>query len=172
MAAPKKPTGPTRLIGSSATGRISKVAPTLNGNTRKPDPQLAGDTIYKGQRDAAHKALSDYATEMASSQNQYNTDYTRNMFDTNAQEKVANVNQSDDYASRGMSHSGLRARAGMDIESDFDRRKSTLDADKGAFGSGIATGLQSFNSTQRLNDTRYRNEAINRRAEYKSAGLP
>ena len=164
-----------KTVGSSATGRISHIAPAKpKGATTKKKPavdQLAGDTTYKQQRDAAHRALGDYQAQMAASQNSYTTDYNRNLYNQNKQESVDQVNQADDYAARGMSHSGVRLKASGDLKSSYDDRSNTLNEGQANFNSSLASGFQNYQSTQRLNDVRYRNEAINRRATYLGSGL-
>lgn len=159
-------------IGSSATGRISVIAPIKPAiGNRAIDPQLAGDTAYREQMNEAHRALADYQTRMVGSQNSYNTNYRRNLNTQNDREKLDQVDQADDYASRGMSNSGLRVRAASELHTNYDKQQGTLDEGKADFMGNLKSGFQDFQSQQRLNDTRYRNDAINRRASYLSAGL-
>ena len=163
-----------KSVGSSATGRISHIAPAKpkpSVSSKQPIDQLAGDTTYKQQSDAAHRGLADYQSQMAASQGQYNTDYTRNLYNQNKQENVDQEAQANDFASRGMSHSGLRIQAATKLHAGYDDRSNSLNEGQAAFNSNLQSGLQNFKSTQRLNDTRYRNEAINRRAVSLSAGL-
>ena len=163
-----------KTVGSSATGRISHIAPAKPKGTVKKKPavdQLAGDTTYQQQKNEAHRALADYQAQMASSQNSYNVDYNRNLYNQNKQEAVDQVSHADDYAARGMSHSGVRVKAAGDLNNNYDDRSNTLNEGKANFNSGLSSGFQNYQSTQRLNDVRYRNEAINRRATYLGSGL-
>lgn len=142
--APKKPKAP-------------KGPPSLNS-------YLAGDTAYKQQMDAAAKAAADYQTQMTGQQNNYNTEYTRNMGNLHDQEKLDSNDATNDFASRGMISSGLYVKNQNDLATNYNKRESTLDDGKAEFMANLGFGKTNFDSTNNLNKQRYRNEAIQRRA--------
>lgn len=172
---------PLNAVGSSITGRVSKIRPQMTATAtpirpRSPqlpaiDRDLAGDTVFRGQRNEAHRALSDYQARMANSQNTNRTNYTRDVINTKRDRGFAREDQGDDYASRGMSHSGLRVRASSDLNTDFDNKLGGLSDKRAQFLTDLTQGFNEFRSTQRVNDTRFRNEAINRRATHVGEGL-
>ena len=158
-----------KSVGSSNTGRISPIAPPPPAPPPPPKPPsidqwLAGDTVYKQQTDASAKALADYMAQMTGQQNSYNTEYQRNLGNLSDAEKLAQTDTENDYASRGLSTSGVFLKALADLKADYDKRESTLSDGRAEFLSNLANGLTNFRSTQGINNTRYRNEAINRRA--------
>ena len=159
-----------KAVGSSSTGRISHIAP-VKPAMPSLNKDLAGDTTYRTQFNEANRAGVDYQTRMGASQNSYNIDYTRNLNNQNRERGFAQRDQADDFASRGMSHSGLRTHASSDLTTDFDNRKGALNEGLAQFSGNLNSGFQDFQSQQRVNDRRYQNEAINRRATAMGAGL-
>lgn len=159
-----------KSVGSSSTGRISSIAPpppAPPSPPKAPDANawLAGDTTYKQQMDASKKALADYIAQMTGQQNNYETEYTRNTMNLADQEKQARTNTEEDYASRGLSTSGLFLKALSDLATQYDKQESALSSGRAEFLSNLQNGLTNFKSTQGINNTRYRNEALNRRAQ-------
>lgn len=152
----RKPTYSSgKTVGSSATGRITPVAP----------PPSYKDTTYQQQQLDSTKALADYMAQMTGQQNNYNTEYTRNTLGLADQQKLDDASMSDDYASRGMSQSGVALKAHADLGTDYGKRQSALDSGKAEYTGNLATGLANFKSTQGINNQRYQNEAINRRIQ-------
>lgn len=159
-----------KSVGSNSTGRISSIAPPPPAPPAPPRPPdinswLAGDTAYKQQMDASKKALADYIAQMTGQQNNYETEYTRNTMNLADQEKQARTGTEEDYASRGLSTSGLFLKALADLTANYDKQESALGAGRAEFLSNLQNGLTNFKSTQGINNTRYKNEALNRRAQ-------
>lgn len=146
-----------KTVGSNKKGHITPIAPSRVWSANK-------DTTYKQQNSAAVKALKDYVSGQATSQNQYNIEYNRNNKNLLDQQKIANVNQADDYASRGMSTSGLRVKAQGVQDNEYGKQRDVLRQASLNFGTTARSQLGNFKSTQAINDTRYKNEAINRHA--------
>lgn len=156
-----------RQIGSNNVGRISSIAPPAPPPPPKPpsiNEWLAGDTAYKQQTDASQKALRDYLAQMTGQQNNYNTEYERNLGNLGDAEKLATTDTENDFSARGLTTSGLYLKALADLKADYDKRESTLADGRAEFLGNLQNGLTNFKSTQGINNTRYRNEAINRRA--------
>lgn len=158
-----------RTIGSNTQGRISNVAPPAPAPPPAPKPPsidqwLAGDTTYGGQMSASKKALADYLAQMTSQQNQYQTDYERNRMGLEDQEKLATTDTENDYASRGMSTSGLYLKALADLKADYDKREGGLAEGQAAFLANLNSGKTNFMSQQQIEQAKYRQDAINRRA--------
>lgn len=150
-----------KSIGSNSTGRISPIAPPRVPNI---NDYLAGDTAYKQQMDASSKAAADYLAQMTGQQNNYNTEYTRNLSDLGTQEKLDGVDHTNDFAARGMMQSGVYVKDRADLANNYNKREATLADGKSEFMGNLGFAKTNFDSQQRLNTTRYRNEAIQRRA--------
>lgn len=153
-----------KSVGSNSQGRITPIAPPKPKPPMSIDQWLAGDSAYKQQTDAAMKSLNDYRAQMTGQQNNYNIEEARNKGDLADQQKLAESAMTDDYASRGLSQSGLALKAFADLATDYDKRNSALDQGAAEFTGNANTGLQNFQSTQGINATKYKNDAISRRA--------
>jgi hypothetical protein len=156
-------------VGSNAQGRISPIAPPPAAPPPTPQPPsidawLAGDTTYGQQENAAHKAAADYLAQMTQQQNQYQGDYTKNLLNLQDQETQAQGNLGDDYASRGLSQSGLMLKALADLKTQYDKQQSDLESGRASFLQNLQSGLTNFNSQNALQQQQYRQDAINRRA--------
>lgn len=128
------------------------------------DQYLAGDATYKSQLDAQKKAIADYLAQMNGQTSQYNNQYTRDTSDLSTAEQQALRDQSDDYASRGLTNSGLFVKARSDLTSDYDKRESTLSTARANFLANLQSALTNFKGDQSLDLQKYRNDAIARRA--------
>ena len=162
--APIKPSG--KAIGSNKTGRITPIAPPKPKVAAKPIPQWSAeqDTTYQQQEAAARNALADYLAGQTNSQNQYNIENTRNTQDLAHNKELAYENLHDDYASRGMSASGMALKAYQDQSNDYARQQDVLNQGALNFGTTAMSQLGNFKSTQSIDSLRYRNDAINRHA--------
>lgn len=167
---PRYTPGPVRYssgksVGSNSTGRITPIAPPPPPKPPSIQQWLSGDATYKQQQDAMKKAMADYQAQMTGQQNNYETEYNRNLLSTQDAEKLAQTDTENDYASRGLSTSGLYLKALNDLHTDYDKREGALADGRAEFLANLAAGLTNFQSTQGLNNTKYRNDAINRRAQ-------
>lgn len=158
-----------KSLGSNGSGRISSVAPPPPAPPPPPaapsiNQWLAGDTAYKQQTDAAKKAMADYMAQMSGQQGSYETEYQRNLMNTGDAEKLANTDLENDYASRGLTNSGLFLKAKTDLSTDYDKRESTLADGRAEFLANLKAALTNFQSTSNINSTKYKNDAIARRA--------
>lgn len=155
-------------IGSNSTGRISPVAPPAPPAPKKPpmsiEQWLAGDTAYKQQTAAQTKGLADYQTQMGAQEANYRTDYTRNDLNQDDQYKVNKQSMADDYASRGMSESGLAVKSYADLATEYQKQQSALSTGQAQYLANNQTGLANYKSTQNIDAQRYKNEAVQRRA--------
>lgn len=167
--APQQHYSSGNTVGSNAQGRISPIAPPPPAAPPAPPPEsidqwLAGDTTYQHQEDAAHQAARDYLAQMTNQQNQYQGDYVKNLANLGDQQTQADSNLQDDYASRGLSQSGLMVKALSDLKTQYDKQQSDLASGRASFIQNLQSGLTNFNSTNNLQQQQYRQDAINRRA--------
>lgn len=168
--APSRPISSGNSIGSNSTGRISPIAPPPPAAPPPPpaapdiNQWLAGDTTYKSQMDASHKALQDYLTQMTGQQNTYNQDYQKNILNLGDQQKQGQGDLENDYASRGLSQSGLMIDALAKFKTEYDKRQSDLASGRASFLQDLTSGKTNFQSTQGLQEQKYKQDAINRRA--------
>ena len=162
--APTRPTRPTqpsgKTVGSNKTGAITPIAPP------KPPPLWTAeqDTVYQQQEAIAKKAFDDYMSGQTTAQNQFNIEDTRNDSNLQDQQRIAQTNMQDDFASRGMSESGLALKAYADQINDFKKQQSVMDQGALNFSTTAASQLGNFNATQAIDRQRYKNDAINRHA--------
>ena len=153
-----------KTVGANSTGQISAVAPVYKPPSLTAAQWTAQDTTLKHQRDAAHLALQDYIAQRTQQTANYQTEYNRNTQDTQDNQKVDRLSLGDDYASRGMSFSGLGLKAVADQGTDYAKKYSALGAGRGQFLGNAQSAYQNFLKNQQINDVRYRDEAIARRA--------
>lgn len=147
-------------LGSSATGRVSAAAP-------KPpslNDYLGTDSAYMSQKSALDKAMADYKAQQGQSQTQYLTGYAGDL-DTLGKNRTSSLGDlENDFAGRGLLQSGLYADSMSDMNTDFDKRQSTLEQAKAAFLAQLSGDLTNFTSEQGLTLTRAQQEAAARRA--------
>ena len=172
--APVKPSGKT--VGSNKTGAITPIAPpkpvapvrpvTAKSTPARPAPLWTAeqDTVYQQQEAIAKKAFDDYMSGQTTAQNQFNIEDTRNDSNLQDQQKIAQTNMQDDFASRGMSESGLALKAYADQINDFKKQQSVMDQGALNFSTTAASQLGNFQATQAIDRQRYKNDAINRHA--------
>lgn len=112
-----------------------------------PDPKA--DATYKAQMADLARQLADYQASQGLASSQYQGSYGQGLHklgyengafnpnDLNDSYGQAVDNNANDFASRGMLHSGLYGQSVGNINTDFNQRKTDLD-----------TGLKNFGDTQ------------------------
>lgn len=153
--------------GAPAPGAVK--TPTTPAKPATPaaptvDQYLAGDTVYQQQLAAIHRALADQQTSQSSAQNDYLATYGQNQHDIQTEQTRAIPQQQDDYAGRGLFHSGLYAKAAGDMISDYSDRNAKLDLAKQQYLTGLQQQGQNFASQQDLAQQKAMQDAISRRA--------
>lgn len=169
-----KSTTPTRApaarqntpVGSSRSGSImpSAAAPPPPPGPPSIDQFLAGDATYKSQADALAKALADYQNQGKLQTDQYTGTYDQNARQLKLDQKDAETNINDDYASRGLLNSGVFAKAFSDLQNQYADKQKSLDTDKANFLANLASATSNFQSDQQLQLEKAKQDAINRRA--------
>lgn len=160
--------GFSRGVGSNSSGRISSKAPPP---APKPPPPpnpaqwLLTDTAYKAQMDAQQKAMKDYMAQKTAQENTYNTEYTTNLGDLGKQEKLDYGDLEADYGARGMGFgSGAAQKALADLTGQYNDREARLLADRNEYLANLTNALTNFQGTSNINQQRYKQEALARRA--------
>jgi hypothetical protein len=144
-------------IGGSKPGGVGNTNPATGGpaNPAVPAPvdpvnqYLGSDTTYQSQLAAINKALADYQAQMGADANQYQVAYGQNVHDLGVNRDKSIYDNTNDFAGRGMFHSGLYGKASGDIVNDYTNQQMQ-------FGN--------YNAEQALAQQRAKQEAINRRA--------
>lgn len=125
---------------------------------------LAGDTTYLATKSALEKALKDYKARMAQQRGQYDTEYNMNLGNLNTSRRAAVGDQQNDFASRGVLHSGVYAKSLGELQSDYDARQNALTTGRANYRADLASALKDFQTEQGLALQNARQNAINRRA--------
>lgn len=125
---------------------------------------LLGDTTYQDQLAQLRKAYTDYVANQNLSRTNYQNQYGLNVRDLTKQRTQGLQDVTDDFASRGLSQSGLYGQAYADAQSEYDRRQTELDTARNAFLTDLAQQLSNFKGDQQTATTSAKQEAIARRA--------
>lgn len=174
--AAKKPGTPTGsvnkpTVGNSTPGGVGHTLP--NGKPApvtavKPKPTvdqwLGSDTAYQNQLASLNKQLADYRAQNANDLSQYDTNYAQNARDIGINRDRSVTENTNDFAGRGLFHSGLFAKASGDVINDFTNQSNKLDVARGQYQQNASTSLQNYMNENQLAIQRARQEAINRRS--------
>lgn len=165
-AAPVAPrvSNPAPRVGNTSTGAIAPVTQPPPPSAPSIEDFLAGDTTFKSQNDALSKAWADYQNQQKLQTDQYETGYKTNVEDLGKQKVLDEAALNDDYASRGLSASGLFAKAYTDFLNDYANKQKQLDTSRSDFLANLNTAGQNYKSDSDLQLERARQDAINRRA--------
>ena len=141
----------------------------------KPQPQsalqkwLAGDTTYQDQLSEFNKSKSDYNTTYNTQVQQADRDYAETQRELNLQGQKDRMAQQNDFAGRGILHSGVFAQALSDYNNDFNTKSNNLLTGKTDKLGDLSTQRNSFLQELQLQLNAAKQDAIRRRAE--SLGL-
>lgn len=121
-----KPTA-TKVTPSNgkSTGRPARENP----KPRKPsatDKYLAGDTTYQQQLADYNKSKADYLSNYNRQSGIVNRDYAESTRQLNRQGAQDRLDQQNDFAGRGILHSGVFAKALGNYNTDFNARMASL----------------------------------------------
>lgn len=133
----------------------------------KPNPNkdyLTLDSAYKQQSAALAKAKRDYTAQQNTARTGYLTNYAYDVNTMGRNRQAAVGDQENDYAARGMMHSGLYGDAMAKTGNEWDTKRSQLELAKRQYLAGLTSDLTNFTAQQGLTDVQARQEAAARRA--------
>lgn len=144
--------------GGGGGGFGGFAAPAVDPNAWKTD------STYLAQLAALDKALKDYQAQKDDSMNRYNVDFTNRTRDLGIDKGLAQDSNYNDYASRGMYHSGLMVDATGKLLDMFSRRQGDMETAKANYLAGLNTDFTNFQSEQDLTRQKAQQDAIARAA--------
>lgn len=162
--------------GKKVTPTSGKIpAPTTqftNANLApSTDSFLAGDTTYQDQEAQLRRAYAEFVANQNLNLNNYNVNYGLQKRVLGKNRDRALTDSTDDFAGRGLLHSGLYAKSYSDTQGQFDDQQAQMDAAKAQYESGLNAALSSFQNDQQTTLTSAKQQAIARRAAKYNLGV-
>ena len=182
-SAPVKINGPARPTVSNATPTVIKKPVVKKPVIKKPAPKkvtpkkpapkrpqsatqkyLAGDTTYQQQLADYNRSKADYNANYTRQSGIVNRDYSESQRALNRQGAQDRLDQQNDFAGRGILHSGVFAKSLGDYNTDFNSRVKALTTGKTDQLGDLGSQRSSFLRQLQLEMNNAREDAIRRRA--------
>jgi hypothetical protein len=163
---------------ASITANAAKSSTAIQPRAaKKPAPKpvsalekwLAGDTTYQQQLAEFNKSKSDYGATYNKQLGVTNRDYNETQRELNLQGQKDRMDQQNDFAGRGILHSGVYAQALGDYNTDFNTKQHNLVTGRTDKVGDLADQRNSFLRELQLQMNAAKQDAIRRRAQ--SLGL-
>lgn len=163
----------TNSAPKAPTARLAKMPTGLKGPAPKPKPKplsalqkwLAGDTTYQQQLAEFNKSRGDYQATYNKQVGITNRDYNETQRELNLQGQKDRMDQQNDFAGRGILHSGVYAQALGDYNTDFNTKLHNLTTGETDKLGDLADQRGSFLRELQLQLNAAKQEAIRRRAQ-------
>lgn len=165
--------GATPIIKTPAVAVKKKPAAKKPAAKKKPAPKkkksatqkyLAGDTTYQQQLADFNRSKADYNAQYNRQSGIVNRDYAETSRSLNRQGVQDRADQQNDFAGRGILHSGVFAKALGDYNTDFNARFKALTTGKTDQLGDLGSQRSSFLRQLQLEQTSAQQDAIRRRA--------
>lgn len=141
---------PRPSTGATSSGMVTSTSPPPPVTPKRltDDQILAQDTTWLGQKASYKKALDDFMAQNTAERNKYTGQYdaTKTGYDTQKGQDWQALQ--DDYASRGLSTSGLFADATSKFNNDWATKYADLDRAKTAYYGDLDSALSNFKGDQ------------------------
>ncbi|GHF92156.1 hypothetical protein [Streptomyces griseosporeus] len=128
------------------------------------DKYLAGDTTYQQQLADFNRTKADYNANYTRQAGIVNRDYAESQRALNRQGAQDRLDQQDDFAGRGILHSGVFAKALGNYNTEFNARMKALTTGKTDQLGDLASQQKSFLAQLQTEMNNARQDAIRRRA--------
>ena len=125
---------------------------------------LAGDTTYQQQLSDYNKSKADYEANYKRQTGIVNRDYAESQRTLNRQGAQDRLDQQNDFAGRGILHSGVFAKALGDYNTEFNSRMKALTTGKTDQIGDLGAQRKSFLSQLTTEMNNAKQDAIRRRA--------
>ena len=161
---PKPAPKPQKVTPSNKTGSRpakEKAKPKKPSATSK---YLAGDTTYQQQLADYNKSKADYLANYNRQSGLVNRDYAESTRALNRQGAQDRLDQQNDFAGRGILHSGVFAKALGDYNTDFNARMASLTNGKTDQLGDLAAQRNSFLQQLQIEMNNAKQDALRRRA--------
>lgn len=155
----KKPT-----VKPAAKPKAKKKAPAKKKPTSATGKYLAGDTTYQQQLSDYNRSKSDYQSQYSRQTGIVNRDYAETQRSLNRQGAQDRLDQQNDFAGRGILHSGVFAKALGDYNTEFNTRMKSLTTGRSDKLGDLSSQRTQFLRQLQLEQTNARQDAIRRRA--------
>lgn len=125
---------------------------------------LAGDTTYQQQLSQYNKTKADYNTQYQRQRGVTERDYAETERGLNRQGQQDRLDQQNDFAGRGILHSGVFAKALGDYNTDFNTKLKNLLTGRQDKFDELDLGRTNFDRQLQLEMDTARQDALRRRA--------
>ena len=125
---------------------------------------LAGDTTFQQQLADFNRSKAEYNANYGRQSRIVNRDYAESQRSLNRQGQQDRIDQQEDFAGRGILHSGVFAKALGNYNTDFNARLKSLVTGKTDQLGDLAAQKKSFLSQLQTEINNARQDAIRRRA--------
>lgn len=125
---------------------------------------LAGDTTYQQQLAQYNKTKSDYNTQYNRQRGNTERDYAETERGLNRQGMQDRLDQQNDFAGRGIMHSGVFAKALGDYNTDFNTKLKNLLTGRQDKLDELDMGNTNFLRQLQMEQDNARQDALRRRA--------
>jgi hypothetical protein len=132
--------------------------------TSKTAKYLAGDTTYQQQLADYNKSKAEYESNYRRQSGIVNRDYAESQRALNRQGAQDRIDQQNDFAGRGILHSGVFAKALGDYNTDFNARIKQLTTGKTDQLGDLGAQRNSFLRQLQIEQNNAREDALRRRA--------
>lgn len=138
--------------------------PKAKAKSSKTDKYLAGDTTYQRQISDFNRSKADYEANYKRQSGILNRDYTESQRALNRQGTQDRLDQQNDFAGRGILHSGVFAKALGDYNTEFNARMKSLLSGRTDQLGDLSAQRKSFLSQLAIEQANAREDALRRRA--------
>lgn len=159
----KKPTTPKVAVKKPAAKKVTK-KPAKKKPATATQKYLAGDTTYQQQLADYNRSRADYNANYTRQTGIVNRDYAESQRALNRQGAQDRLDQQNDFAGRGILHSGVFAKSLGDYNTDFNSRVKALTTGKTDQLGDLGSQRTSFLRQLQLEMNNAREDAIRRRA--------
>lgn len=125
---------------------------------------LAGDSVYQQQLAALRRALGDYVAQNGQQANQYNTNFAASLNEAKLAERQGLSDQANDFASRGLYHSGIFANELGRLAGQYQRGQASMQRGRTDYLANLKTDLLNYRAENDLSVQKAKQDAIARRA--------
>lgn len=141
-----------------------KASPAKKKKPSATAKYLAGDTTYTGQMNDYNKSKADYLANYTRQSGIVNRDYAESQRALNRQGAQDRIDQQEDFAGRGILHSGVFAKALGNYNTDFNARMKQLLTGRTDQLGDLAAQKKSFLQQLQIEMNNAREDALRRRA--------
>jgi hypothetical protein len=156
----RQATEPSHMVGPGGS-----TAPAKKQPLSPLEKWLAGDTTYQQQLAEFNKSKADETTDYNRQVGITNRDYAQTQRELNVQAQRDRMDQQNDFAGRGILHSGVYAKALGDYNTDLNTKLHNLLTGKNDKLGDLASERNSFLQELQLQMNAAKQDAIRRRAQ-------